>query len=87
MGIINRCSPYIRNLSDKVAFIKDKLKREAKIIWNVTDDQKLTKLKNPDFSMDFQLETNASDVGVRGVFLQENNILDYLAENTLSSRS
>lgn len=84
-GYINWFRPFIKDLSIRAKPITDKLSNDLKFSWTPKDTslvknilEELNKdicLSYPDYKLPFQLQTDASDVGMGGVLKQNNKLI------------
>ncbi|KAG0431927.1 Transposon Tf2-11 polyprotein, partial [Dictyocoela muelleri] len=87
VGIINWYRPYIKDLSQKMIKIYDKLKRNNKFEWTDSDTEdikliyaeieKQTLLYYPDINLPFQLKTDASDTCIGATLKQKEKIIGF----------
>jgi hypothetical protein len=82
---------FVRDFSTVAAPLNDLTKKSVKLHWDATQDQafhtlidKFTHaplLQHPNFGKTFELEYNASGIGIRGILLQEGKPVAYFNEN------
>ena len=86
LGYLNWYRPFIPKLSEKLSPLNEKLKMKVKFlkltkeeiaIINDTMDmiKKQPMLEYPDFNIDFQLHTDASDISISAILKQENKLI------------
>ena len=83
IGLSGFYRAFVRNFSSIAAPLTSLLKKEAKFVWGQEQDQAFAKLKHylssppvlayPDYSMPFELYTDASNVGLGAVLMQNLN--------------
>lgn len=84
LGAINWFRPFIMHFSDKISTITDKLKGSKKFVWSredtdiiesiIKDIEKQTLLYHPNYSMPFELRTDASNVAISAILTQDNKL-------------
>ena len=89
IGTINWFRPYIKNLSMKIYPITNMLQKGNKLEWTNKHTQILQSinceikeaplLSHADYTLPFQLQTDASDYGIGAVLLQNQNIIGYFS--------
>ncbi|KAG0442714.1 Retrovirus-related Pol polyprotein from transposon 17.6 [Dictyocoela muelleri] len=88
LGIFNWFRPFLKDISNKLLFMTDKLRNKiTKIFWSDVEAKKIREvwdeiknasgLKYPNFSEIFLLETDASERGIGGILYQRRGILGY----------
>ena len=98
IGILQRFQPFLKNASEELLFITNKLNKNLKLSWSETDTQDLirivdkikarTILSFPNWNAKMELETDASLNAVGGVLFQNSNIIGFFsAKLTESERS
>ncbi|ORD97006.1 RTL1 [Hepatospora eriocheir] len=73
------------HFSDKISTITDKLKGSKKFVWSredtdiiesiIKDIEKQTLLYHPNYSMPFELRTDASNVAISAILTQDNKLV------------
>ena len=83
-GLLNWFRPFVKNLSIRLAPIYDKL-TEEQVTWSeenqkivegiINEIQTSTLLHYPDVNKKFELMTDASEVGIGAILIQENKLI------------
>ena len=81
LGLVGYYRKFVANFSDVVAPLSDLLRKNVKFVWNDDCQKAFERVKSiltsspilqaPDFSKPFKLAVDASDVGIGGVLLQD----------------
>ena len=94
LGFINWFRPYIMNMSERVAKLTDKLSSErlkwdeadTRIALEILDDIKTnTLLSHPDYSLDFEMECDASNRAIGCILKQGENIIGFYSKKLSTS--
>lgn len=89
LGTINYDRSFIKSLSQLAAQLYKLLAKEKKFEWNEEHNKAFEKLKDkwkqelelmiPDMNGNFELETDASDIGIGAVLKQNNKPVAYIS--------
>lgn len=95
LGLLNWFRPYVVNLSTMLSTLTEKLKKDTKFTWKEKDQHDLKKivskieenieLAHPDFTQEFQMYTDASDIGISAVLCQKEQIIGIYSHKLLNS--
>eukprot|EP00477_Mikrocytos_mackini_P002447 GAHX01002736.1.p1 GENE.GAHX01002736.1~~GAHX01002736.1.p1 ORF type:complete len:1367 (-),score=220.68 GAHX01002736.1:80-4180(-) len=90
IGLIQWYRPFIKNLSDKLAFLTSMTRDTEKLTWDgdktnllkdlLNEIKEQTLLHFPDFANPFELTVDASNTGLGGVLYQDNKIIGFFSK-------
>lgn len=85
IGYLNYFRPFVINISQKIAFLNEKIKKQTPYEWTQNEKTKVTEIFNeikkntllnfPDLNESFTLETDASKEALGSIIYQKNKII------------
>ena len=95
LGQLNWFRPFLKNLSSKLTPLTELLKTSTTFEWKQMHEEILSRIKNEiemkpklifsNFNEAFQIECDASEVGIGGVVFQSTGIVGYYSRKLASS--
>ena len=92
IGYLNWFRPYVHKISELLAPLNEIIKHEP-IVWKEKDTERVLEIVKiiereqeltiPDFAEDFDLYTDASDIGISAILLQKNKIVRLYSKKLL----
>jgi hypothetical protein len=91
LGFINYDRIFIKNITEKIKLLYKLLEKNRKFVWGEEENKTFENIKSewskhleltiPDMNENFELETDASDIGLGAVLLQKGSPVAYISRS------